>query len=251
MNSWFSIEMFKKLSVTIGFWIVAIMLVASVLVSLDFTFSEALFMAIMFLPGAFAVRFMLFKVSFKDKRRGCLSAAYVTMGILLLETFLIILANIYIMRSRSTQNEYFDMMSDWEHQMPAITINPFFIAFIITVLCMGDYFLQQKLRRWLKNEDETIRFNSNRSPVTLLLKDILYVKSNDSETWVFAADGEKYRNKTPISHWEGILGEDFVRIHRSYIVNRSRITRFEANSVFVGEVELPVSRKYREALPTE
>ena len=132
--------------------------------------------------------------------------------------------------------------------MPAITINPFFIALIITVLCIGDYYLEQKLKRWLKNDNETIRFNSNRTPVTLYLKDIIYVESNDSETWVYAADGEKYRNKTPISHWEGILGEDFVRIHRSYIVNRNSVTSVDNSTVSIGEITLPVSRKYKEAL---
>lgn len=241
--------MLRKISITIGFWIVAILLVASVLVSLNFSFSEALFVAVMFLPGAFAVRFMLFKVSFLDRKNGCLSATYVTLGILLLETFLIILANIYILKYRSAENSYyFDFVSDLGDQMPAITINPFFIALIITVLCIGDYYLEQKLKRWLKNDNETIRFNSNRTPVTLYLKDIKYVESNDSETWVYAADGEKYRNKTPISHWEGILGEDFVRIHRSYIVNRNSVTSVDNSTVSIGEISLPVSRKYKEAL---
>ena len=47
---------------------------------------------------------------------------------------------------------------------------------------------------------------------------------------------------------ENILGEDFLRIHRSYLVNIALATRTAPDTVMVGTTELPVSRKYREAV---
>ena len=34
---------------------------------------------------------------------------------------------------------------------------------------------------------------------------------------IVTASGESYRNKTGIGQWENLLGDDFLRIHRSYL----------------------------------
>jgi DNA-binding LytR/AlgR family response regulator len=38
----------------------------------------------------------------------------------------------------------------------------------------------------------------------------------------------------------------FIRIHRSFIINKNKIGRIEGNRVFVGEAELPIGASYRE-----
>jgi two-component system LytT family response regulator len=43
-------------------------------------------------------------------------------------------------------------------------------------------------------------------------------------------------------------GDRFLRIHKSYIVAISSITAVRKNSLFIGELELPVGETYREAL---
>ena len=219
------------------------MTVANILTSLDYPWGEALFIATMFLPGALTVRFFLFKVSFRDMKKGLLNATYVVAGILVAEILLILIANTIVGHLKDVA-----FYSTEQQEIPEVTLNPFFIGIVITVLCVGDYMLSEFLKKRFRDEDATIRFNSNRSPVTLLIRNILYVESNDSETWVYANDGEKYRNKTPISHWEALLGDDFVRIHRSYLVNRTALTSTDADSVHIGDICLPVSRKYRDAI---
>ena len=63
---------------------------------------------------------------------------------------------------------------------------------------------------------------------------------------MFLRDGNSYRNKTGITQWENLLGEGFLRIHRSYLVNRDLASAETPDSVSVGSVSLPVSRKYKE-----
>ena len=46
--------------------------------------------------------------------------------------------------------------------------------------------------------------------------------------------------------WQNILENGFIRIHRSYLVNRSFITSYDNESVTVNEKILPISRKNRE-----
>ena len=45
-----------------------------------------------------------------------------------------------------------------------------------------------------------------------------------------------------------LLGEGFLRIHRSYLVNAASAKLVSADTVSVGETKLPVSRKYKESV---
>lgn len=38
----------------------------------------------------------------------------------------------------------------------------------------------------------------------------------------------------------------FLRVHRSFIVNKSKITHIEGNRVFIGEYEIPIGTNYKE-----
>ena len=38
----------------------------------------------------------------------------------------------------------------------------------------------------------------------------------------------------------------FLRIHRSYLVNKTAVTGVDVDLLYIGETQLPISRKYRE-----
>jgi len=73
------------------------------------------------------------------------------------------------------------------------------------------------------------------------------VESRDTEVWVWATNGRKYRNKTGITQWENLLGEDFIRVHRSFVIRKSSVASISNDTVILSDGnEFPVSRKYRE-----
>jgi two-component system, LytTR family, response regulator len=47
---------------------------------------------------------------------------------------------------------------------------------------------------------------------------------------------------------EELPSSDFIRVHKSFIVPKQQITAIRKNSVFVGNMEIPVSDIYREAV---
>ena len=47
---------------------------------------------------------------------------------------------------------------------------------------------------------------------------------------------------------EKLLGPKFIRIHKSYIVSMVAINAVRKNSIFIGNMELPVSDNYKESL---
>ncbi len=44
------------------------------------------------------------------------------------------------------------------------------------------------------------------------------------------------------------LTEGFLRIHRSFIVNRMKITAFTAMDIKIGEEELPIGNSYKKGV---
>jgi DNA-binding LytR/AlgR family response regulator len=51
--------------------------------------------------------------------------------------------------------------------------------------------------------------------------------------------------KENISTFESILPENFIRIHRSFIVNQNFVKSFKSNELVVNDVKLPISRSYK------
>ena len=229
-----------KRTLVISYWVLSIFLVAVILTSLGYRFMEAVFISTMFLPGALAAKFFFPKVDFRNRRSGVKDTIFIVLGILVAELFLFLITHYYILRYREN-------VADWIG-LPEILTNPVFIAVILTVLAAGSYFFERWLNRLRPTSPAPITFTSDRKPVTLPLGEILYVESNDATTTVVATDGRRYRNITPISQWEAILKPHFLRIHRSYLVNKAAISRVDGDLLYVNDIELPISRKYKDTV---
>ena len=225
----------------ISYWIVSILLVAVVLTSVGYGFLEALFIGSMFLPGALAAKYFFPKV------RGVKDTVFLVLGILVAEILLFLIAHYYILTFRESFSG-----PEWEWPaLPRILTNPVFIALVLTTLAAGSYFFESWLDRKRPTKPAPITFTSDRKPVTLPLEEILYVESNDDITTVIATGNRRFKNKTPISQWEAILKPHFIRIHRAFLVNKDAITRVDGDLLYVDDIELPVSRKYKDSVVQE
>ena len=225
----------KRLLV-ISYWVLSVLLVSLIVTSLGYSFPEALLIGTMFLPGALAARYFFPKVNFKDRRAGIRDTVFIVLGILIAEMLLFVIAEYYVGYLRQNQPT----------PPPQILTNPIFITLILTILATGSYFFESWLDKKRPTPPAPIKFTSGRKPVTLSVDEILYVESNDDVTIVYATEGRCYRNITPISRWEAILKPHFLRIHRSYLVNRAAVTGVDVDLLYIGETQLPISRKYRE-----
>lgn len=78
--------------------------------------------------------------------------------------------------------------------------------------------------------------------------DILFIKSDDVYIEIITRD-EKIVQRKLLKEIIEELPEQFVRIHRSYVVNFNYLGQFSANYVIISGHRIPVSRKYRNNLP--
>lgn len=229
----------KRILLTLSYWTASVFIIALTLMSLDYCFADALFVSISFVPGCLVLRFLLPYVSLSEQKKGIINLILVVSAVVLTDMLLVIWCHIMM-------NGFLISFYDG---FPTIIVNPAFISIVMLVLTGGDYVLSRCLKSRFQNEAHPVTFTSDYKKVTLDISEILYVESRDTEVWVYATDDRRFRNKTGITQWENLLGEDFLRVHRSYVVKKSVITYVGSESITLQEgTEIPVSRKYKDSV---
>ena len=96
-----------------------------------------------------------------------------------------------------------------------------------------------------KPDTSFIYLRVDRKMKKVLLDDILYVESDKDYVKLFTEKGFLITRQT-IASVEAMLSESqFIRIHRSYIVSVSKLKSFTAETVEIGDKELPIGKLYR------
>jgi two-component system LytT family response regulator len=100
------------------------------------------------------------------------------------------------------------------------------------------------------NAAEFFFVNVDYSLVKVAFADIIWIEGSGDYVKIHLKSAPKpLLVRTSAKSLESELPADrFLRIHKSYIVNVAAITAIRKNSLFIGELELPVGETYREAL---
>jgi len=86
--------------------------------------------------------------------------------------------------------------------------------------------------------------NVNKKYVKIVFEDILYVESVKDYVHIHTVS-DKVVTKDKISEFALKLPDGFTRVHRSFIVNRSKVTAFTVQDVEIGEKEIPIGQSYK------
>ena len=222
-----------------SYWILAVFAVSLLLVGLDYSFGDSFFLGVLLVPGCLATRWLIPKIRSEKKHIRIINTVCVIAAILITDILLIIWYHIF----RQESSLWF--LSD---AMSPMMLNPVFLGLIMAVIAYCDYLLSDYLRRRFKDEPKTITFTSEYRKVTLSTSEVMYVESRDTEVWIYATKERTFRNRTPITQWQNILEDGFIRIHRSYLVNQIFVESHDSETVTVGSQLLPISRKNRKEI---
>lgn len=113
-------------------------------------------------------------------------------------------------------------------------------------------------RRWNNNVIEDLS-NSHSAPQQLLLQsgtktyqvneaDIVFIESFKDYIQIHFTDGKKLMIKYKIGQLELELSANFLRVHKSFIVHKNRITVFGNQSIELGDISVPVGNHYKSFL---
>lgn len=98
-----------------------------------------------------------------------------------------------------------------------------------------------------KIEAGNFSVRANRKTVTLDYDEVLYIESLGDYVKIHRREDDEILTKEKISHLEERLPDLFVRIHRSFIINKDHITAFNKEEVEVNDHVLPISRTYKKS----
>lgn len=115
--------------------------------------------------------------------------------------------------------------------------------------------VQNLLKSFQQNKLSKLPIPTREGYLMLPIEDIIYVKSDGSYSRVFVSDGEMIHVSKNLKSFEDALAEhNFVRIHRSYLVNVDRIERYVRGEggyvVMDNNQTLEVSKRKKDSLVT-
>ena len=257
----------RRIAIFSIYWAVSLILLAVILCSAGYRMAEALLMSTSLMPIAILFRQMTAHISFTANRSKAIKELICILLFILTMAYLAVhLAQVAILY-------FYRQMPAWGLDVPQMLLNPVFLLATFILLTIGDYSLGRILNKRMPESEETITFSSdcqsmplegqenlssesqkpitfisNRQSVTLTKQEILYVESCDTEVWIHATGDRRFRNKTAISSWARLLGPEYLRIHRSFLVRLSACSGMDHDNVMIGNTSLPVSRKYKETV---
>lgn len=119
-----------------------------------------------------------------------------------------------------------------------------------------DRFLQtiSKIRRYVtepNSEDEV-------QPYIFIKADRQYHKLFFNDIWCVEAIKNHIRIRTPETNFISLMtltefesklpADQFIRVHRSYLINRKEVTAFNAQSITIHDKVIPIGRSYKDAV---
>lgn len=110
----------------------------------------------------------------------------------------------------------------------------------------------QKVQAQLLAEEENgttdfIFVKSGYESVKIFLSEILYIEAMKDYVKYVTPHKKILSLKSMKEVLEEIPGEEFIRVHRSFIVSKSKITKVTTQKIFIGKHEIPLGDSFRPA----
>ena len=150
-----------------------------------------------------------------------------------------------------------------EHQIPGIFLtshsdkttvtnalksNP--LGYLVKPVRQNDLFValqmaEKQLKESKRAEQPEVLIKIGGLKKKVNVHDITHIESDNNYTNIYI-NGQKHTSSKVLKYWlEETELSGFIRIHRSYAVNPSRIVGVKAGILELGKVSLPIGRKYK------
>ncbi|MCD6543636.1 MAG: LytTR family transcriptional regulator [Flavobacteriaceae bacterium] len=148
-------------------------------------------------------------------------------------------------------NYQYNNMSPVASNIFVLVLTLYCIVFLNAfILLVKIFFDNQKNIKVLNAEKEIhekgyILVRADRQTLKIIFEDIEYLESMGDYVKIITSSGGKIITHEKISKLGQKLPEGFIRIHRSYIVNRDKIQSFSKEQLTLPGTVLPISRTYK------
>lgn len=87
---------------------------------------------------------------------------------------------------------------------------------------------------------------SGNKNIKIIFDEILYIESLKDYITIHLENGKSHHIKQNISVFEKLLNSDFIRIHRSFIIQAKKMTAYTKNEIEINSIEIPIGTSYKE-----
>ncbi len=95
-----------------------------------------------------------------------------------------------------------------------------------------------------KKGDHFMFVNSNKKNIKIIFDNITHIESIKDYIKIHLKE-KTIVTKEKISDFDEILPSQFLRIHRSFIINKDKITAFSSTQIELDKVSLPIGQSYK------
>ncbi len=138
---------------------------------------------------------------------------------------------------------YITANTEVETLKEAVKTNP--ISYISKPFKSNDVIAALELIRLKHQMKPKITLKLVNKDVDVFLDDILFCEAKGSYTEIVTKQ-KRYTKRINLKDFLEHLESNFVRVHRSFVVNKNQITYKTATSVFFNTLEIPVSKLYKD-----
>ena len=96
-------------------------------------------------------------------------------------------------------------------------------------------------------QQKFIYVQSDRKKIKVELDEILYLEGVKDYVKIVTASQKLLTKSSVGTFLKSLPSNQFVRVHKSYVVNLSHITAYTNHDVEIGDIEIPIGRSYRES----
>ena len=140
---------------------------------------------------------------------------------------------------------YLTAFSDQKNIRDAVQTNP--VSYVQKPFKEKDILIALELAKSKLEESKELLVKDKKLTVKVKVNNILYAKKEDHYLILHMHDGSKMIRSTVQEFMENVT-EDFLQVHRSYIINKNFVTGFSNKVVRVQETEIPISQSYLKAV---
>ena len=94
--------------------------------------------------------------------------------------------------------------------------------------------------------NNSLFIKENGTFIKVKLEDILYIKSDHVYVEIILTNEKKHVIRTSLNEILSKLPQNFIRIHRGYIINCTYLNQIHSNKLLIRDEELPIGKKYKE-----
>jgi DNA-binding LytR/AlgR family response regulator len=95
---------------------------------------------------------------------------------------------------------------------------------------------------------EYLFVNIHKRRVKINFNEIIYIEGMKEYVQIYLTDNNTVTTKLQLGQINDLLNTEFLRIHKSYIISKSKVTSYSLSEVHLGEIKLPVGIHYKDSL---